>query len=271
MRHHIKKILREYIEPITMLEQEEMDDSNWPIIPEDLVGKVDTEKYFISKDGKRYIDKYIQRTTIKPPVKGTEKKITFGEDDNKYTYLVGMNGNSLIYFSKGVWNSTKDWNKQFVKNIKKDHFGIEEDESVYDKKPKNSSTPRFPKEAGVSTWPGDPYQYKVIDGQWYAKSLEKRGKILSNWTPLGNNELATSRLDKRHPGVRIPKSNVDPKPIVDPNTNVNSNTKVNPNPNVNSNTKVNPNPNDEFEDVNTKPDDEFEDVKLINSNNIINN
>ena len=44
---------------------------------------------------------------------------------------------------------------------------------------------------------GDPYTYKVIDGQWWAI-----GPKLPNWTSLENNEKATNILDSRHPGAR---------------------------------------------------------------------
>jgi hypothetical protein len=61
------------------------------------------------------------------------------------------------------------------------------------------------KEDGAYTTPGDPYQYKVVNGQWHTKSWKNRGKIIQNWTSLANNQTATSRLDKRHPGVRVGK------------------------------------------------------------------
>lgn len=62
-----------------------------------------------------------------------------------------------------------------------------------------------PLESGAYTWKGDPYQYKVVNGQWHTKSWKNRGEIIQNWTSLANNQTATSRLDKRHPGVRVGK------------------------------------------------------------------
>jgi hypothetical protein len=61
-----------------------------------------------------------------------------------------------------------------------------------------------PKEDGAYTTPGDPYQYRVVNGQWETKSWKNKGKIIKNWVSLENNQTATGILDKRHPGVRVP-------------------------------------------------------------------
>ena len=62
----------------------------------------------------------------------------------------------------------------------------------------------FPLEKGAYTTEGDPYQYKVVNGQWYTKSWKNRGKIIKDWVSLENNPTATAELDRRHPGVRVP-------------------------------------------------------------------
>jgi hypothetical protein len=54
----------------------------------------------------------------------------------------------------------------------------------------------------VYTTPGDPYQYKVVDCVWFTKSLEQRGKIISDWTSLSNNQKAIDILDGRFPDAR---------------------------------------------------------------------
>ena len=59
-----------------------------------------------------------------------------------------------------------------------------------------------PKEDGAYTTPGDPYQYRVVNGQWETKSWKNRGKIIKNWDSLEDNPDATGILDTRHPGVR---------------------------------------------------------------------
>jgi hypothetical protein len=59
-----------------------------------------------------------------------------------------------------------------------------------------------PKEDGAYTTPGDPYQYRVVNGQWETKSWKNKGKIIKNWVSLENNPDATGILDTRHPGVR---------------------------------------------------------------------
>ena len=55
---------------------------------------------------------------------------------------------------------------------------------------------------GIYTTPGDPYQYKVVDCVWFTKSLEQRGKIISDWTSLANNQKAIDILDGRFPDAR---------------------------------------------------------------------
>jgi len=59
-----------------------------------------------------------------------------------------------------------------------------------------------PKEDGAYTTSGDPYQYKVVNGQWFTKSWKNKGKIIKDWISLENNPTATGILDTRHPGVR---------------------------------------------------------------------
>jgi hypothetical protein len=71
-----------------------------------------------------------------------------------------------------------------------------------------------PKEDGAYTTPGDPYQYKVVNGQWYTKSWKNRGKIIKDWVSLENNQTATNELDRRHPGVRVPSKPEETEPEV---------------------------------------------------------
>ena len=50
------------------------------------------------------------------------------------------------------------------------------------------------------TTPGDPYQYKVVDGVWYTKGSRKDGTgNIPEWTSLENNQKANDILNKRHP------------------------------------------------------------------------
>ena len=44
---------------------------------------------------------------------------------------------------------------------------------------------------------GDPYSYKVINGEWWAK-----GPQIPNWKSIGDNVRATQVLDTRYPGIR---------------------------------------------------------------------
>jgi hypothetical protein len=48
--------------------------------------------------------------------------------------------------------------------------------------------------------PGDPYQYKVVNGVWYTKGSRKDGTgNIPEWTSLENNQKAIDILNKRHP------------------------------------------------------------------------
>lgn len=140
---------------------------------------------------------------ILKPDAGTEKK--FKTNDGK-EYTVGMLGNDIIQFADGVWKDTKGWTTENIIKIKEKLYNLKRGDSVYDK---NKQTTKFPLEQGAYTTKGDPYQYKVVNGQWFAKSLENRGKIFTNWVSLANNAKATSILDKRHPNARTVKPKVD--------------------------------------------------------------
>lgn len=185
-------------EHMIMLEQPD-DSGNWVKVPDQLKGKINTTKFKVSDDGNWYIDK----TKLLKPDTGTEKK--FKTNDGK-EYTVGMLGNDIIQFADGVWKDTKGWTTENIIKIKEKLYNIKRGDSVYDK---NKQTTKFPLEQGAYTTKGDPYQYKVVNGQWFAKSLENRGKIFTNWVSLANNVKATSILDKRHPNARTVKPKVD--------------------------------------------------------------
>jgi hypothetical protein len=76
--------------------------------------------------------------------------------------------------------------------------------------PTNGTTvqPDFPLDPKAFTTSGDPYQYIVVDGEWFTKSWKNRGpgRIIKDWKPLKNNLKATKELDRRHPKAR-PKNN----------------------------------------------------------------
>jgi hypothetical protein len=67
----------------------------------------------------------------------------------------------------------------------------------------------FPLDPKSFTTLGDPYQYKVVDGEWFTKSWKNRGpgRIIKDWISLKKNLKATKILDSRHPDAR-PKVNV---------------------------------------------------------------
>ena len=73
----------------------------------------------------------------------------------------------------------------------------------------------FPLEDGAYTTPGDPYQYKVVKCVWFTKSWKNRGKIISDWISLSNNQKAITILDGRFPDARKNCSgNTTPPPPV---------------------------------------------------------
>jgi hypothetical protein len=81
----------------------------------------------------------------------------------------------------------------------------------------------FPLDPKALTTLGDPYQYKVVDGEWFTKSWKNRGpgRIIKDWIPLKNNLKATKILDSRHPDAR-PKNNA----VIDNKTSDTSNVNV---------------------------------------------
>lgn len=88
----------------------------------------------------------------------------------------------------------------------------------------------FESEEAIYKTPGDPYQYKVVNGMWMTKGLS-----IANWTSLEGNKKAKDILDARHPEARASQKVTDPTPeyksevvTVDPKTEYisNSNTKT---------------------------------------------
>ena len=64
-------------------------------------------------------------------------------------------------------------------------------------------------EKGATTSPGDPYQYKFVEGQWWSKGLLPAGVAkLPNWVSLKNNSKATDILNKRYPTLITSKAEV---------------------------------------------------------------
>ena len=74
--------------------------------------------------------------------------------------------------------------------------------------PEKQETIQIPGEENTTVYKtkGDPYYYKIINGVWFSK-----GPKLPNWTSLENNALANQILDKRYPGVREVKGDVNPE------------------------------------------------------------
>ena len=70
------------------------------------------------------------------------------------------------------------------------------------KQPSGSSNTQVTDDGTIYKTPGDPYQYKVVNGEWFTKSLENRGKIIPNWISLADNVNATNILDGRFPDAR---------------------------------------------------------------------
>jgi len=110
----------------------------------------------------------------------------------------GTNGYLITMDNGDKWDGTKWIEKGVSSNIENN------------KKNKNNTTMEYqPVESGAKTWKGDPYQYKVVNGVWFAKSWKNRGKIIPKWVSLANNGTATGILDGRFPGVRVPKQSTE--------------------------------------------------------------
>jgi hypothetical protein len=88
---------------------------------------------------------------------------------------------------------------------------------------------------GIYRTKGDPYQYKIIDCVWYTK-----GKSITNWKSLEDNQTANDLLDARFPNARKNCKNNKPEEVLKP---------------------IIPNFDDEFEDV----DDAEEANDIINN------
>ena len=70
-------------------------------------------------------------------------------------------------------------------------------------------------EKGATTSPGDPYQYKFVENQWWSKGLLPAGVAkLPNWVSLKNNTDATGILNQRYPTL------ITTKPEVKVDTNI---------------------------------------------------
>lgn len=61
----------------------------------------------------------------------------------------------------------------------------------------NSSSNENSVSNGIYTTKGDPYQYKIVNCVWYTK-----GKKITDWKSLENNQKATDILDGRFPNAR---------------------------------------------------------------------
>jgi len=60
----------------------------------------------------------------------------------------------------------------------------------------------YPLEDGSFSTPGDPFQYRVRNGEWETKSWKKYRIMIDDWRSLKDNQAATQELDRRHPGAR---------------------------------------------------------------------
>jgi hypothetical protein len=92
-----------------------------------------------------------------------------------------VSNNLIIKTEDGEqWSKATSWKKQTI----------------------GSSNTQVSNDSTIYKTPGDPYQYKVVNGEWFTKSLENRGKIIPDWISLANNVKATNILDGRFPNAR---------------------------------------------------------------------
>ena len=112
------------------------------------------------------------------------EKLKDYNDGGKFKNLITTEIPTLITkFGNWFYGKTDDL-KGWWKNYQKEHGN-------------SSSSNENSVSNGIYTTKGDPYQYKIVDCVWYTK-----GKKITNWKSLDDNQDATDILDGRFPNAR---------------------------------------------------------------------
>jgi hypothetical protein len=188
------------------------------------LGRVNTEVVYVGTNGKEYFledgNKYRFRTNNGDKFDGTYKCVndklyinTVSEDgqiywESKWKILIEdkdlldtiKKGGVVVDIIKEKFINLLDVSKAYsFEKIKELNKWWKDYKKNRDN---DTSTDDNTESNGIYTTKGDPYQYKIVDCVWYTKSLENRGKIIKEWTPLDGNQDATDILDGRFPNAR---------------------------------------------------------------------
>ena len=125
--------------------------------------------------------------------------VGYGDD----VFLFFFKDKTFIYEKKDKSQIKGTWDCVSNSLIIKTEDGEQWSKSTsWKKQPGGSTNTQVTNDSTIYKTPGDPYQYKVVNGEWFTKSLENRGKIIPDWISLVNNVKATNILDGRFPNAR---------------------------------------------------------------------
>ena len=125
--------------------------------------------------------------------------VGYGDD----VFLFFFKDKTFIYEKKDKSQIKGTWDCVSNNLIIKTEDGEQWSKSTsWKKQSSGSSNTQVTDDGTIYKTPGDPYQYKVVNGEWFTKSLENRGKIIPDWISLENNVKATNILDGRFPDAR---------------------------------------------------------------------
>ena len=125
--------------------------------------------------------------------------VGYGDD----VFLFFFKDKTFIYEKKDKSQIKGTWDCVSNNLIIKTEDGEQWSKSTsWKKQSSGSSNTQVTDDGTIYKTPGDPYQYKVVNGEWFTKSLENRGKIIPNWISLADNVKATNILDGRFPDAR---------------------------------------------------------------------
>jgi hypothetical protein len=192
--------------------------SNWTRITKDKAANLDSNKYEVKKENGKYYYRLKQggATTTGLPewAKCLESSGAKKKNDNVVS-IVNSKGNTL-YFSKsgkfqytftskpGTANQMGNWrcngtNGYLINMDNGDRWDGTKwiEGSQNNGGGGNSSSDENSVSNGIYTTKGDPYQYKIVDCVWYTK-----GKKITDWKSLKDNQKAIDILDGRFPNAR---------------------------------------------------------------------
>jgi uncharacterized protein YjbJ (UPF0337 family) len=208
--------------PQTELPQTELPTDEWEKVSGDYLEKLKAAGRKLIQSGNKWYHKISDKISGPNTLKSTLPSWTRGYDclsdvgrinktgdDNKVVYY-GDNHYFYFFKDKAFTYEKKDepkingtWECVNGKLIIKTEDGQQwTEEDGWVDQPTGSINTSTSDDTKIYKTYGDPYQYKVVDGEWFTKSLENRGKIIPDWISLADNIKATNILDGRFPEAR---------------------------------------------------------------------